>query len=165
MAWTGGPGGFASNTSKTAGTTLALAVPAFTWAVNDYVVVYIACDNTGTADGDNSEISSVTDTQSNAYTKLKEFTNAQGSAASGATAALYGSKLTAALGSTDTITITFANSVTAKAAAAECYSLGGAGNIVTVAGSATLATDGADPGAITISGLASQEYLFVACVA
>lgn len=150
-------------TSKTAGTSFGVQAPDAA-AIGDFVLAIIGKDNTSTgADGDNGEVSSVTDNKGNTYTKLKEFSNTNAAAAGGATISVWGSVLTASLTNTDTVTFNFA-SCTAKAAIIDCFTIG-AGSSVSVAGSATLANDAADPGSMTISSLPSQEYLFVRAVA
>lgn len=157
MAWTAASSTTWSGSSKTAGTTVSTST-ARTVAVGDVLVVIIGANNVGTADGDNSEVSSVTDNLGNTYLKAGEFTNAQGSAAAGATCSIWYSQITTA--GNATATATFANSIAAKVITGAKFTAS-AGATISVVGLATLANDNADPGSMSISGLASQEYLFI----
>jgi hypothetical protein len=139
----------------------------FTYAeslsVGNIIILAIALDNIGTTtDGDKGDIVSVTDsTGGNTYLKAVEFSNVQGGAAAGATIGIYYSVLTAAItGSSTTYTVNFNGSVAAKAIVYRGFSIA-SGNTVSLTAAQTLANDGADAGSITISGLASQEYLFI----
>ena len=148
-------------TSKTSNTTLALT-PTNQMDVNNIGVLVIALDNTSTVDGNTTEVSTVTDTANNVYEKLREFCNGQGTAAAGATVSVWFTRATADLPITGTLTITFANTITAKAASMWAFTVA-ANNTIQVAsgGTADLATDGAaSPGSMTVSGLPSKEYLF-----
>ncbi len=164
MAWTAG----SSETqisSKTAATSLTTGGVGESAAVGDVLIVAVAINNVQTTDGETNEVTSVTDTQSNTYVKLKEYCNGQGGAASGATVSLWYSKLTTALVvAVDTVTANFSSSVAAMAMGCKKFTIT-AGATVTLEASATLANDGADPGSMTLSGLASREYLFFRAIA
>jgi len=125
------------------------------------VVLVVALDNlTGNPDADNGEVTSITDSAGgNTWTKAKEWTNAQGGAAAGATVSVWFSKLTNAIASGGTIPANFTGSPAAVAMSAWEFSIG-AGNVVTVEGSAVLADDGIDLGNMSIGGLPNREYLF-----
>jgi hypothetical protein len=73
--------------SITSGTTLVCTTNQTVEAGNQ-LLVYTAFNNTGTTDADHSEVSSVTDSAGNTYTKVCEFTNGQGAAAAGITVSL-----------------------------------------------------------------------------
>lgn len=76
------------------------------------VVVHVACDNNGTGDGDNSEVSGVT-FNSVAMTKAVEFTNGQGSAQAGATSSIWWLQITGGdVASGATVTATFTTATT-----------------------------------------------------
>lgn len=138
-------------------TVITLAIAA---AINDLVLVSIAKDNTSTVDGDNAEVTSVTDSKGNTYAKAKEFTNAQTGSATGATASVWFSKITTALAVGDTVTINYVSANTAKAGKITRFTADLANSTIAVQNSAGLADDASDPGSMTLSGLPSQEYLF-----
>jgi hypothetical protein len=147
-------------TSKTSGTTLTATVSANV-AAGDILIVIIAKDNTGTTDGDFAEVSGVSDSKGNTYTKAKEFTNGQGGAGSGATVSVWFSKITTALGTTDTVTASFASAITAKAMTLAEFSVA-AGATLQVAASGATAGDAVSTLSTSITGLASAQYLFIA---
>jgi hypothetical protein len=100
-----------TGTSTTSSTTLAIT-PTVSFDVNDTIVVCSAHDN---IPGFLSPyISSVTDSQSNTYTGNGAKTTG-GAGYDRATSAIYSSNITTALSTSDTITITFVGSITAKA--------------------------------------------------
>src|SRR5436190_6675436 len=104
-------GTIGSAQSKTAGTTLVIT-PTNQLNAGDLGVLVIAVDNTATTDGDNSELTTVTDSKGNAWDKVREFTNGNGTAATGATVAIFKSDIGVNVLVTDNITINFANTVT-----------------------------------------------------
>lgn len=128
------------------------------------VVVLIAVDNTGTTDADHSEISGVADSAGNTWTKAREFTNGQGTAQTGATVSAWFSQLANQLTSGGTITASFTTAASADATAMSAWEFT-ASAAVSVASATELAGDAADPAAITLSGLASKEYLFIHALA
>lgn len=131
-------------------------------AAGEVVIAVFAKDNAATADGNTSEITAVTDSQSNTYTKLREFCNSQGAADAGATVSMWMSKLATALATTDTITATLSDARSAKAVAARRFAVA-AGNTLQVDGTPQdRADDAADTGALTISDLDSGvEHLII----
>ena len=131
------------------------------------LIVLGATDNVDTTDGVTTLHSSMTDSQGNTYTKACEFTNGQGAAAAGATISVWYSKLTTQLvATTDSITLNTSSAVTDKVINTLDEFTITSGNIVSVEGACqTLANDNADAGSQTISGLTSQEYLFVRGIA
>ena len=146
-----------TNSSKTSGTTVSCTTSAAA-EVGHVVVVTTAWDNTDTTDLQSTRLS-VSDTPGNTYTRALEFTNGQGSAEGGATAAIFFTVVTTQINNGGTITVTSDTARTAKAFEAYEFSIGG--NSVSVAGSATQADDGVDPSSMSISGLTSQEYLWM----
>src|SRR5947208_1550631 len=108
-------GTIGSNQSKTAGTTLVIT-PTNQLNAGDVGILVIAADNFNTTDGDNSELTTVIDSKGNTWDKVREFTNGNGTAATGATVAIFKSDVTVNVLVTDTITINFANTITARAA-------------------------------------------------
>lgn len=152
-----------SVSDKTAGTSITLtttdsADPSI------LVVVIVAKDNAATADGNTSEVTSVTDTAGTSYVKAREFCNAQGAADAGATVAIYYGIPPVKLNTGDTIVANFSDSRTASCLSAWSYLIG-VGSTMAVVGSGDLANDAADPGSIAISGLTSGEYLYVRATA
>jgi hypothetical protein len=158
-------GATCTNQSKTAGTSLSCTVGTENFDAGNIAILWFAGDNTATVDGNDQLLSSVTDSKGNSWTVQRCFTNAQGAAAAGATTCLAWSKITTTLVSgTDTITANF-SSITAKAILTREFTVA-AGATIAVAGTPQdLANDAADPGSMTISGLASGEYLFVRAIA
>ncbi len=161
----GAVGGAGLFQDTSAGTSITGTVTATIEAGNVALVV-VALDNLGSSDGDNSEVTSVVDSSGvNVYTKLAEWTNANGSAGAGATVSLWYSILTNQLTSTvGTVTANFSGSPTASAMIVHEFTIG-AGNVIQVAGSTSLSNDAADPGSMTLSSLPVVEYLFVRGIA
>lgn len=128
------------------------------------VVLAIAVDNNVTGDVeplDTQEVTGVTDSAGNTYTKAKAWVNGQAAAQTGASVSIWFSKLTSQLNSGGTITATFDATASRDAAAMLAIEFTiGAGNVVSVEGSATQSDDAVDPSALTISGLTNQEYLW-----
>jgi len=153
-----------NSSSKTAGTSFNYLTPNVAGnntAAGDIIVILIAKDNAASADGETSEVTSITDTKGNIYVKAKEFCNAQGSANAGATVSVWWGKTTAALlaADADSTTINFSSSITAKAASSRAFSVA-AGNTFEVEASTTLANDGADPGSLDLT-VADIEHLWI----
>ncbi len=125
-------------------------------AVGDVFVVAVAFDNIATADGETADVT-VTDDRGNSYVRAKEFQNGNGAAGAGAGVAIFYSILTT--GAVNTITATFGSAVTAKAMSGRHFTK--TDPDASLAGSTAQADDAVDPSAITLSGLASQQYLWV----
>lgn len=164
MAWSMINSTFLANRT-TAGTSLTSAAVGNTVEVGNAHLILIALDNSGTGDGDNSEVTSVTDSASNTYTKLGEFTNGNGSAGAGATVSLWYSILTSQLTSgAGTVTANFSSRTAVAMMGWEASFT--AGGVISVAGTLqTLANDAADPGSMTVGGLSSREYLWIRVIA
>lgn len=151
--------------SKTAGTTLACTVATENLDAGNIAVLWFAGDELATAttaDHNDLLLTSVTDSGSNIWTVQRCFTNTQlAGAANGATTCVATARIATALASgVGTITATFA-SIDAKAIVVREFTVA-AGNTIAVVGTPQdLANDGADPGSMTISGLANSEHLFV----
>jgi hypothetical protein len=148
--------------NETSGTSLTVSITVQLEAGNVGLMV-VACDNTATTNGDHDEISSVSDTQGSTWTNLGEETAAGSGAAGGVTVGLWMVRPTSNLTTSDTVTITFANTITAKAARIYEFTVG---NPLTSAGSNVSATSGNGWGSLSISGLAaSAEYLYFRALA
>lgn len=122
----------------------------------------VVCDNTATTDGtSHNEVLSVTDTSASVvWTKLGEQTNGEGSAAAGVTTAVfYRPKQGSTLASSSNVLITFANSVADAVIRAWEFTSDADLELATaMVGNVTDASNGF--GSASISGLASQEYLY-----
>jgi hypothetical protein len=145
---------------ETAGTSIANTLT-FTVNVGEFCVISIATDNISTVDGNTNNITSVQDSQSNAWTKAYEQTNTiGGAAADGATVAIFYSVITTQLTNTDTITVNFSDTITCSTYIVSSFTIA-AGNTVSIAGTIqVLNNDNSDAGSMTLSGLTSKEYLF-----
>lgn len=160
MSWASVAGRGGANT-KTAGTQVS-GSPSGNIVVGAVCFVGCITNNFGTSDGNTSE-HSITDTDGNVWTKLHEYTNAEGAAAAGVTVSVFATKVTAQIDTTDSITLTCANSVTAKAICFWEASVAG-GMTFQVAGTPQNGdvTANAIGPSMVISGLGSAEYLFLA---
>jgi hypothetical protein len=147
----------------TAATTWAPTTSATLEAGNVGVCV-IAKDETGsgTTDGDNSQVTKITDARGNVWVKGIEHANMQTStAANGAIVDIWWVQPTVQLTSGDVVTMTYSASTTRKALTCDEWTVG-AGNVVTLAaGSNGLANDAADPGSMTDASGVSAEHLFI----
>lgn len=157
--------GIAGGANKNSSSTSQNPLVTTTIAVDSILLLIIALDNINTTDGDFSEVTSVTDVRGNVYTKLGEWTNGQGTAATGATISAWFTRVTTQLVNNDTLTVTFSSALIDSSSRLRHFSVT-AGNSIRVAGSVqTLSNDGADPGSMTISGLTNKEYLFLRAIA
>lgn len=147
--------------SKTSSNTLTI-VSGFNISAgnNPMIVLTVASDNVVTTDGNTNTHTSMSDSVGNIYTKVREFTNGQGSAGAGVTVSVWYSVMTVNLATSTILTVNFSNSITAKAVCSALFSKT-ARATVDVASSIDLANDGADPGSLTLSGLVSREYVFI----
>ncbi len=163
-AW-GTGGGTCTAQNKTAGASLTCTVATENMDAGNVVFLWFGGDNTATVDGNDGLLSSVTDSAGNTWVVDRCFTNSQGAAATGATTCIAHSKLTTGLTSgSGTITANHAT-ITAKAIVCKEFTIT-SGNVVSITGTPQdLANNGADPGSMTISGLASAEHLFLRAAA
>ena len=143
---------------KVAGTSIVLTTTA-TAAAGSFVVVIVAKDNASSTTGETSEITSVSDSAGNTWTKAYEYSYGGGTpgANAGAVCAVYFSTLSSALSSGGTITANFSDSRTASAISAWNYSLG-AGNLAELDG-ATGYGDTNNQNGLSLTGLTSAEHL------
>lgn len=152
-------GTLGTGSSSSGGTSVAITTSATAEAGN-LVVLIVALDNHSTSDQQTTEISSISDSGSNSWTKAGEYCNGQFAANDGATVSVWFSKLTTQIASGGTITATLANSKTYKCLTAWEFTVG-SGTIQTAGTLQTEAVDSGDPGSMALSGLTSKEYLFV----
>jgi hypothetical protein len=122
-------------------------------------VVVVASDNSGTVNGDLDEIISVSDTVGNDWRKAREFSNTRGTAAGGATVSVWYTKASVNLPTTGRIAVKFYAAISAKAVTCWEFTTG-AGSGIAVEWGGDRADTG-DAGAITLSGLASAEHLWL----
>lgn len=167
MAWsaTGGDSGHGgSKTANQASTTVTSDGSGF--QLGNIVVLIVAVDNNQTTDGDEGAVSSVTDSVGNTWTKIVEFCNGQGAAQGGATVSVWWTQVTVA-GASVVTTVNFTNAASRDASGIVSRQFTpAAGSTAVVAQTPVqIAVDGADPASMTISSLASQEYLFVQALA
>lgn len=152
-------GTLGSANDKTAGTTIAITTGAVA-EVGNVIIIEAACDNTSTSDGSTNEILSVADGSSNTYTKAREYCNAgAGSGGTGVVVALFYARVTTELGSGGTITVTFANSITATAASAWEFTISG-NTLTLVDGVDGDYNGGTDYGSLDLT-TSSEELLWV----
>lgn len=159
MTWGTGTQRGGVNT-KVAGASLTGA-PSANIVVERILFVAAFTDNTPTTDGVSAE-HSISDTLGHTWTKGGEFTNGRGSAGAGVTTSLWATRVTTEITTGDSITLTCASSVTAKAlafwestvAAGKTFQFGTA-----VTGQSNASATG--PSLVT-SGLANAEHLFLA---
>ncbi len=164
MAWAY-QGGIGNTADKTSASTVAFNAAA-TVAVGRVIVVMVTADNNGTSDSDaGDEITSVTDASGNTYTKIRERVNGSPGAANGAVAATFYTKVTTELTSGNAVTANYNGAHTGRNIRAFQFTIG-AGNVVTIADQVSGTPEEATTTpAATISGLTSQEYLFVSALA
>jgi hypothetical protein len=147
---------------STGGTSTTITTSATAEAGN-VVIVAVGKDNTQTTDGATNEVTGVTDSAGNTYEKAGEFTNGEGSAGAGATVAVFLSQLETQLDSGGTITVTHDSQTDVACSAWEFTTTL---STIALAGTAqTLANDAADPGSMSISGLAEGSRLYFRAIA
>lgn len=147
--------------STTAATSLAHTIANANVPVGAILVVDVVINNRSATEGNTNDITSVTDSGGNTYTKLYEWTNANGAQNNGTTVAQFISKITTALtAGSSTVTGHFGSS-SANIVAAWEYSVA-SGSTVSKVTQATGDADNTTTGPIlSVSGLTSKEYLFL----
>lgn len=150
--------GSLTTTNSTASSST-LVTPAVSVSAGRLLVALISKDNVSTTTGNTNEVTSVTDSAGNTWTKGYEYCLGGGSAGAGMVIAIYYSVLTNAL-SSGTITANFSSAIAAKAISVWQYTVGAAiSSFGTPQG--TTASTTTTPGSQTISGLASASYLAI----
>ena len=108
-------GNLGTNGSASNNSTITLATGIALTAM-DWILVHATSNNTSTVDGDNSEVTSVTDTRGNSYIKVGERTNSNGVAGTGLTVSLWRTQVVSDIVAGDlTITFTYASARANKA--------------------------------------------------
>lgn len=127
-------------------------------------ICQMATDNAAGGDaGDpaSNEHTSVTDDGGNLYTKIGEQRNGEGNQNQGVTVSTWWADIETQLtGSTDSVYMNLSSSRTAKAGLCQPFSVSQTGTTVTREGVDRASTDGV-PASLSISGLSSQEYLWI----
>jgi hypothetical protein len=114
-------GSLGTNGNASNNTTVTLS-PNANLLAGDWIVIDVASNNTSTVDGDNSEVSGVTDTRGNPWQKLGEWTNANGAAGSGVTTSLWMTQVSVDIPASDmTITVTYSSARPNKAISAHAF--------------------------------------------
>lgn len=158
MSWAAITGSFASQ-SSTANQASHVLFPDKTYNVGEVVFLFIAVDNNS---GSDAAVTSVTDAAGGNTWVVYDNASVQNTAQAGATGVLVGCKLSTAIGTSTGITVNFSNSASRDKSAI-------IGKGFTVASGSTITKQafqgagniGGDPGGTSISGLTSQEYLFL----
>lgn len=158
----GGRASIGTGTTSAAATSTSLTTTA-TANVGDIIVIRLAKNNAATADGVTNEFTGVTDSAGNTYTKRGEYTHSHGASGDGATVALFDCVVTTQLSSGGTITANH-DSNTDVCIAANKYTKG-AGTTLAQAGTTQVIASDTIPGSLSLSGLTSREYLFIAASA
>lgn len=137
----GGTGSTVANLATLVLTTVAAA------EVGEFAVVVAAVDNRDSnPDADLGEVSGVTDSGGNTWTKAIGWTSTQGTAQAGSHVAVFRAVITSRIASGGTITCTFADAATSDAAGMTARHFSKSGATVAVEATATDAEDVLDPG-------------------
>lgn len=152
-----------ANFDKTAGTSMTMSIGTPAIPVDNVFIVIVAKDNTTTTEQQSTEVSSVTDTVSNTYTKIGEYSKG-GAADSSATCSVWYTQVTTEITASSAITANFAASITAKAMAGAIFTVA-AGSTVTPQSPQFAAGTGTAAPSMSISGLPNKEYLFLRGIA
>ena len=163
-AWTAQTG-VCTAQSKSANTSLACTVATANMAAGSITALCWAGDNTATVDGNDQLLTGVSDSKGNPWTLPRCFTNGQGSAGTGATACIsFGTINRILTSATDTITTTY-SSITAKGFTTKNFTITAGNGIKLIGTPADVANDGADPGSLNDTSVASAEHLWFRCTA
>ncbi len=144
---------------KGSATFLTVTVASATITAGEIALFRVAADNITTASGASSD-HTVTDSGGHSWTKLGEQTRSSGVAADGVTISTWATQVvTDLVTGVDTVTVTFASAIVAKAATLGATSVGGA-NTFALIGS-NHATGSSTTPSVTTSGLASASYFWL----
>lgn len=155
-------GALGTGTSSTNSTACTMTSATTTAAVGDIVLIGVCADNTSTADGDNSEVSSISESGGNTWTKLAEYTNSPtGAAADGVTVSLWMSRITTQISIGTVITANFSGNRVMKFMGGRVYTVAAGNTLTQSAAAVTSEVNGAnDFGSSSFSGLSSKERLY-----
>lgn len=133
--------------------------------VGNLVVVEVCKDNVGIVNNTNAnEVTGVTDSAGNDWSagKAYEYTRTGGIAGDGTVVAVFFCRVTAQIDSGGTITAAFSASVAGSCIRANEFTV--SGNVALFGTPQAATSTGTACGSLALSGLASQEYLFVRAV-
>jgi hypothetical protein len=150
-----------SSSATTVANSTAVTIPA-----GAFLVAIIAIDNISTTDAITSNVTSVTDSASNTWIKVSEYTNGNGSAGAGATVAAFYSLLTNPI-SSGFITATLSSAVVGRAITVHRFTPQSTQSVFTVDSLSNFGQDAAQqfPGSMTNSGLPSSNRLWIRAIA
>lgn len=151
-----------SNSDKVLGTTVAVS-PSAAIAVDKIAFAVGVTDNTTIIQGASTDHASVTDTDGHTWTKVFERTATVGVIDDGVTLSLWWTKVTAEIGTGDSVTLTIGTARTVRTIGLFEVTVD-AGQTVGLAtnGSAFLEANATgNPAGLTVSSLASKEYLLL----
>lgn len=156
----------ANQSNKTSATSIVSSLFGSNSPVGSLMIVAVSANNQSTTDGNTSEVTSVTDTAGNSYTKIRELCNSQGAADAGITLSVWMATLAVGLdGSVDTITANFSAATTAKVIRCHGFTVD-AGKVANPVGVQEILVDAASGvGTPSITGLASEDHLHWICIA
>lgn len=162
MAFASG-GGVGTANEKTSDRSISVTLTGSV-AVDDLLAVFFACDNDFTVNTDSSAFNqgvACTDSQGNIYSQVySQNTNAATAAAS--RGALFVTRPTTALTTSDTVTVSINEATVAKAASLHRFTMDTSQRWAVVnTQPANATTLGADPAALTLSSLTSKPYLLL----
>jgi hypothetical protein len=140
-------------------TTLA-ASPTAAVPVGKLAVVLVVWDNVDTDNAEDTDKLTVSDTQSNAWARAGEAQYSAGGVLDGVLAGIFYSVITTQIETTDTITITSSANGTGKGATLLTFNRDTSKSIV-VAGKGYQRIAGSDAYTVTVSGLPSEEHLWI----
>lgn len=147
--------------TKTAGTSWSAGFGLANYAQNDLILIVLSTDNVQTTDGVTNLHTDLALGAAGQYpaVKMHEYTNGQGAAAGGTTVSVWYCKLPSGATGGNAFVATFASSIAAKAITAWDFTT--TATSFAIAGVQQSATDAAGAGALSLSSLASREYLAV----
>lgn len=141
-------------------TSLSITIANANVAVNNVLVSACVTDNTSTGGGQTTD-HSYGDSGSNSWIKLYEQSNAAAAAGAVTLSWAYTKVTTGLTSGSSTVTLTTASATSAKACSLHEFSLAGSDYTISTGGATGSEADGTLDPTVTLSGLASQEYLLL----
>ena len=143
---------FSGSAVSDASSTTVTVTPAANLTAGKLVVVASMSDNNDTADGATT-FHSISDSKSNTWTRVSEYTETDGAADDGSTVSIFATKITTQIDTTDTITLTLGTAKTDKIITVTEATLGaGTGWVIEQVGVGQAAISA------SVSSLPSREY-------
>jgi uncharacterized phage protein (TIGR02218 family) len=103
----------------------------------------------------------ITDSQGNTWTKLREYTANMLAGGDVVTSSIWACVVTTALTTSDTLAVTFAIAIPCRAIESRQFTTSILQPSISIVGGVDRLDEDSDPGLLSISGLQSQQYLFV----